>query len=232
MPVKKAVLLQILPAIASQMVALLYSLADTFFVGQLNDPDQTAAVTVAGAVFLLLTALSNLFGIGGASLVSRKLGLKQQDEAKEVSAFCFYGGLVSALLFGILVGVLSGPILRLCGAKEASFDYAKGYLFYSVVLGAVPTVLTTLMANLVRAEGSSVGASIGVTIGCVVNIILDPIFVLPFGLFISLPVDTLLTGAHDPWLLSLAIIGAAAVFFALALWIWTRCERRYESTGS
>lgn len=181
MPVKKAVLLQILPAIASQMVALLYSLADTFFVGQLNDPDQTAAVTVAGAVFLLLTALSNLFGIGGASLVSRKLGLKQQDEAKEVSAFCFYGGLVSALLFGILVGVLSGPILRLCGAKEASFDYAKGYLFYSVVLGAVPTVLTTLMANLVRAEGSSVGASIGVTIGCVVNIILDPIFVLPFG---------------------------------------------------
>ena len=58
------------------------------------------------------------------------------------------------------------------------------------------------------------------------------IFVLPFGLFISLPVDTLLTGAHDPWLLSLAIIGAAAVFFALALWIWTRCECRYESTGS
>jgi ABC-type uncharacterized transport system permease subunit len=47
-----------------------------------------------------------------------------------------------------------------------------------------------------------------------------------------LPVDTLLTGAHSPWLLSLAIIGAAAVFFALAVRIWTLCERRYESTGS
>ena len=58
------------------------------------------------------------------------------------------------------------------------------------------------------------------------------IFALPFGLFISLPVDTLLTGAHSPWLLSLAIIGAAAVFFALAVRIWTFCERRYESTGS
>ena len=58
------------------------------------------------------------------------------------------------------------------------------------------------------------------------------IFVLPFGLFISLPVDTLLTGAHDPWLLSFAIIGVAAVFFALAVRIWTLCERRYESTGS
>ena len=58
------------------------------------------------------------------------------------------------------------------------------------------------------------------------------IFVLPFGLFISLPVDTLLYGTHDPWLLCLAIIGVAAVFFALAVRIWTFCERRYESTGS
>ena len=58
------------------------------------------------------------------------------------------------------------------------------------------------------------------------------IFVLPFGLFISLPVDTLLYGKHDPWLLCGAIIGCAAVFFALAVWVWTACERRYESTGS
>ena len=58
------------------------------------------------------------------------------------------------------------------------------------------------------------------------------VFVFPFGLFISLPVDTLLHGARDPWLLSLAIIGCAAVFFALSVWVWTLCERRYESTGS
>ena len=58
------------------------------------------------------------------------------------------------------------------------------------------------------------------------------IFVIPFGLFISLPVDTLLHGRSDPWLLSLAIIGCAAVFFALSVWVWTACERRYESTGS
>ncbi len=58
------------------------------------------------------------------------------------------------------------------------------------------------------------------------------IFVLPFGLFISLPVDTLLYGTYNPWLLCLAIIGCAAVSFTLATWIWTLCERRYESTGS
>ena len=58
------------------------------------------------------------------------------------------------------------------------------------------------------------------------------IFVLPFGLFISLPVDTLLYGTSNPWLLCLAIIGCAAVFFAIGVWIWTLCERRYESTGT
>ena len=58
------------------------------------------------------------------------------------------------------------------------------------------------------------------------------IFVLPFGLFISLPVDTLLYHTHNPWLLCLAIIGCAAVFFTLAVFVWTLCERRYESTGS
>ena len=58
------------------------------------------------------------------------------------------------------------------------------------------------------------------------------IFVLPFGLFVSLPVDTLLYGTYNPYLLSLCIVGFAIVFFALAAFIWTRCEKRYESTGS
>lgn len=64
----------------------------------------------------------------------------------------------------------------------------------------------------------------------VIRIIL--IFVLPFGLFVSLPVDTLLYGTYNPYLLCLAIIGFAVVFFAFAVLIWTRCERHYESTGS
>ncbi len=182
LPVKRAVLAQILPAIASQMVALLYSLADTFFVGRLNDPDQTAAVTTAGAVFLLLTAVSNLFGVGGASLAARKLGSGLRDEAREVSSFCFWWGLVSAAALAVLIALFSQPILRLLGAKEASLEYARGYLLYAAVLGAVPTALTTLLTNLVRSEGASLAASIGATLGCFINIVLDPVFVLPFGL--------------------------------------------------
>ena len=70
-PVRKAVLLQIVPAVASQMVTLVYNLADTYFVGMLNAPHETAAVTVAYPSFLMLTAISNLFGVGGASAIAR-----------------------------------------------------------------------------------------------------------------------------------------------------------------
>lgn len=182
LPVKRAVLMQILPAIASQMVALAYGIADTYFVGLLNDPDKTAAVTVANAAFLMLTALSNLFGIGGASLIARLLGAGKPDKAREVSVFCFYGGLLSAAVFGAAVGIFNEQILLLCGARGMTLEYAKGYVFYTLTLGAVPTVLTTLLTNLVRSEGAAAAASFGAILGCIVNIALDPIFVLPWGL--------------------------------------------------
>ncbi len=48
LPIRQAVLRQIVPAIFSQMVVLIYNLADTYFVGLLNAPDQsTAAVAVS-----------------------------------------------------------------------------------------------------------------------------------------------------------------------------------------
>ena len=86
MPVRQAVLRQILPAIASQMITLLYNLADTYFVGQLNDPFQTAAVTVATAAFVMLTAISNLFGIGGASDYTRYLQRRRLVCSRAVAA--------------------------------------------------------------------------------------------------------------------------------------------------
>ena len=64
LPVHQAVYKQIIPAIVSQMIALIYNLADTYFVGILNDPHQTAAITIAAPSFVMLTAISNLFGVG------------------------------------------------------------------------------------------------------------------------------------------------------------------------
>lgn len=68
-PVHKAVLALAVPTVISQLITVIYNMADTFFIGQLNDPNQVAATTVAMPVFIFMTAISNLFGLGGSSLI-------------------------------------------------------------------------------------------------------------------------------------------------------------------
>jgi len=179
LPVHKAVAMQIIPAIASQMIALIYNLADTYFVGQLNDPNQTAGVTVGLFSFALLTAISNLFGIGGASLMARSLGQKNPEKARQISTVSFYGGLLSAIVFSLTFFTFASPILRISGATDSTYSYAFNYTKWVIMLGGPLAIMNTLLANLVRAEGGATHASIGVSMGGVINIILDPFFVLP-----------------------------------------------------
>jgi len=179
LPVKRAVLLQAMPAVASQMVTLIYNLADTYFVGLLGDPNQTAAITVAFPSFLMLTAISNLFGIGGASAIARALGKKDNEAARHISAISMWFGLLAACCFSLAFSLLEGPVLRLCGATQDTFVLASGYARWVVALGGPFVVMNTLFANLVRAEGGASHASVGVSLGGVLNILLDPLFILP-----------------------------------------------------
>ncbi len=179
MPIPQAVSRQIIPAVASQMIALIYNLADTYFVGMLNDPSQTAAITVVYSSFVMLTAISNLFGVGGASALSRALGKKDTEAAKGIAALSFWGGLGCAVLFSLLFLAFSRPILVLCGATPDVFETACRYALWVVVIGGPGTILNTLLSNLVRAEGKAAAAAAGVSMGGLLNIVLDPFFVLP-----------------------------------------------------
>lgn len=179
MPVARAVRAQIVPAIASQMIALIYNLADTYFVGMLNDPNETAAITVVYSSFVMLTAISNLFGVGGASAVSRALGVKKTEDARRIASISFWGGLGMGVLFSLIFLLTARPVLFLCGATDATYKTAFGYAKWVVVLGGPWTILNTLLANLVRAEGSAAQAVLGVALGGILNIMLDPFFVLP-----------------------------------------------------
>ncbi len=78
-PIPKAVATLAVPTILSSLVMVLYNLADTYFVGMLNDPVQNAAVTLAAPVLLAFNAVNNLFGVGSSSMMSRALGRKDYD---------------------------------------------------------------------------------------------------------------------------------------------------------
>ncbi|MGN8679375.1 MATE family efflux transporter [Oscillospiraceae bacterium HCP3S3_F4] len=182
MPIPKAVVTLSVPSVISSLVMVIYSLADTFFVGMMNDPVQNAAVTLAAPLLLAFNAVNNLFGIGSSSMMSRALGRKDYDTVYRSSAFGFYASLICSLLFSLLYGVLQSPILVMLGANAETMQATANYLFWTVLLGSAPSILNVVLAYLVRAEGSSLHASIGTMCGCLLNIVLDPFFILPWGL--------------------------------------------------
>lgn len=181
-PVPKAVMKLAIPTIIGCLVTMLYNLADTYFVGMLNDPIQNAAVTLSAPVLLAFNAVNNLFGVGASSMMSRALGRKDFDTARKSSAFGFYSALLCGILFSFFCTVLKTPLMSLLGTSPENTVQTDSYMFWTVTCGAAPAILNVVMAYLVRAEGSAFHASIGTMSGCILNIILDPMFILPWGL--------------------------------------------------
>ncbi len=181
-PIPKAVARLAIPTILSSLVMVLYNLADTYFVGILNDPVQNAAVTLAAPVLLAFNAVNNLFGVGTSSMMSRALGRKEFETVKKSSVFGFYCALAFALMFSLLCTVFKQPLLILLGATPKTIDATAAYMKWTVNFGAAPAIMNVVMAYMVRSEGAALHASLGTMSGCLLNIFLDPIFILPGSL--------------------------------------------------
>ena len=111
-PIPKAVAQLAVPTVLSSLVMVLYNLADTFWVGMLNDPIQNAAVTLAAPVLLAFNAVNNLFGVGSSSMMSRSLGKKDYETVYRSAAFGFYCSIFAGLLFSIAYTVFQVPLLK------------------------------------------------------------------------------------------------------------------------
>ncbi len=185
MPVSKAIVSLVIPTVISQLITVIYNMADTFFIGQLNDPSQVAAATLCMPPFILLTGIANLFGIGGSSLISRCLGKGEMDKAKRTASFCIWSAAGVALVYGLSFLFLKPFVLPILGAKATTYDHCFSYLFWTVTVGAVPTVMNACLAHLIRAEGLAKQAGFGVALGGVLNIVLDPIFIFIFKMDIA-----------------------------------------------
>ena len=181
-PVPKAVASLAIPTVAACLVMVLYNLADTYFVGKLNDPVETSAVTLAAPVLLAFNAVTNLFGTGCSSMMSRSLGAKDYDSVKRSSALGFYGALFCGIAFSLAATLFRPGLLHILGANPTNSASTAGYLFWTVTLGAIPSMLNVVMANLVRSEGAALHASIGTMSGCALNMLLDPFFIMDWGL--------------------------------------------------
>lgn len=180
-PIPRAVATLAIPTIIASLVTQIYNMSDTYFVGLLNDAAATSAVSLASPIVLATNAITNLFGIGTSSKMSRALGVKDYKTVKKASSFGVYGALICAFLYSMLITLNKDFFLKLAGTDALTYQKTADYLYWTVTVGVFPAVLNVTLANMFRAEGSTTHASIGVMSGCILNIILDPIFIQPWG---------------------------------------------------
>jgi len=210
LPVLKAIRIMAVPTIFSQIIILIYNLADTFFIGKTNNPYMVAGVSLILPIFHICISITGLTGVGGGTLISRLLGQGRLDEAKKVSAFGFYLSLIMAAIFSICMLIFMHPILNLLGASQNTYIYAKQYAMCVIVFGAIPTILSNVMANYLRSVGASKEAGIGITLGGVLNIFLDPLF-----MFVIFPKGYEILGVGVATLLSNCI---SSIYFLIVIY--------------
>ena len=209
-PVAQAVFTMAIPTIITQLINIVYNFADAWYVGRTGSAAMMAALSVSLPIFIIIQALANLFGIGGASAISRALGRHDPKRARKIFAFSLFGGLMAAILYGIVIFFARPVLIPLIGGNTDSYPYIYDYMFWTMVVGAVPTLGNALCGHLVRSIGAAKEAGFGMSMGGVLNIILDPIF-----MFVLLPRGMEVTGAAIATCLSNT---AALTYFIIYLY--------------
>ena len=179
--VSKAVAKMAIPSVISSLVTVVYNMADTFFVGQTNDPLQVAAVSLTNPIFILFMAFANMFGMGGSAVASMAMGEKKEERAKNASAFVAYASFFVGIVFAASLLLFMCPLLTLFGADAQTYAFARGYTLH-ISYGAPFIIWSAAASFVVRADGASREAMIGSMIGTIANIVLDPVFISGFGM--------------------------------------------------
>lgn len=172
----------VIPMMLSFITTIIYNITDAYFIGKLNNTAMMASVTLALPFSCVLMAFGHLFGVGSGTFISRLLGEKNIDRAKQVSSINLWSSMIMGVVFMAICLPFLSSILGLLGADGETFVNTKNYLLW-YVLGSPFVIASISLEEAVRAEGAATASMIGMVAGVVVNIILDPIFI--FGLHMN-----------------------------------------------
>lgn len=167
------------PTVVSMLITSVYNMADTFFVGRLDNTSATGAVGVVFSLMAIIQACGFLFGQGSGNYISRMLGQQQRERAERMAAVGFFLSLLSGCAISVLGLAFLDPLARMLGSTETILPYAREYLRV-ILLGAPYMTAAMTLNNQLRFQGSAFYGMIGIGAGGVLNIILDPVFI--FGL--------------------------------------------------
>ncbi len=165
-----------IPATIGMLVMAFYNIVDTMFIGHGVGPNGIAGLSIVFPIQLIVMGFGQMFGMGGASIISRALGSKDYDKAN----LTFGNQIFSVIVFTLLVMIpglfFPRQILSLFGATEAIMPYALEY-YKIIVFGSGLFMFAMMSNNVLRAEGHAKIAMSNMMISAGLNIILDPIFI-------------------------------------------------------
>ncbi|KHF41537.1 MATE family efflux transporter [Halalkalibacter okhensis] len=170
-----------IPAMVGLFVMALFNVVDIFFISYAEGVDAVAGLTVAFPVMMIVMTLSSAVGIGAASIISRRLGEKRDEDANMVFGTFIFLILIISFISLILGVFFLEDILLLFGATENIMDYAYDYML-PILLGFLFIGFQMATNSLLRSEGNATFAMKATIIPAIINLILDPIFIFDFGL--------------------------------------------------
>lgn len=180
-PIKKTLITLAIPTIIATIVSAIYNFADTLFVGMLNDTSAMGAVSVAFPLFMIISAMGQMVGVGSASFVSRSLGAGEKEKADKTASTAFFLAIIMGVIVTAVVLIFLGPILKMMGATESVLLPGKSYSTW-IISGSIFTIINMTLNNIIRAEGNAKYSMNALIIGAVLNIIFDPLFMFVFNL--------------------------------------------------
>lgn len=169
------------PAIIGMVVNALYNIVDRIYIG--NAPglgsNGLAGITIGFPIMIILLSIGILFGVGGSTLFSMKLGEGEPEAADQALGNALMMLIISGFVFMIAGQLFLAPLLQLFGASETVLPYSLAYMRI-IFFGAVFQVVSMGMNNFLRADGQPKLAMITMFMGAGVNILLDPLFIYVF----------------------------------------------------
>ena len=170
-----------LPAVAAQLINMLYNIVDRIYIGHIEEVGR-AALTGLGVTFpilMLISAFTAFAGMGGAPLASIRLGAGDREEAERILGNSAALLLILAAVLTVVFSIFKEPLLMAFGASEETIGYALDYISI-YLMGTVFVQLALGLNAYITAQGQALVAMASVLIGAVLNILLDPLFIFTF----------------------------------------------------
>ena len=218
-PIGPLMLKLAVPAVAAQVINMLYNIVDRIYIGHIPQVGDIAltGVGVTFPIIMLISAFAAFAGQGGAPLASIRLGAGDREGAEEILGNSATMLLIAAVVLTAGFSIFKEPILYAFGASENTIGYAMDYIGIYLV-GTVFVQLALGLNTFISAQGKALVAMLSVLIGAVLNICLDPVFI--FGLHMGVK------GAALATILSQAVSAAWVVGFLLSRRSGLRIRRK------